>query len=282
MQRPSAQDEKPKPPPLTAGWRDGFVIQSEQGDFRLQIGALVHADGRFAAGDDSEVVNDTFADPAAAAVPARPRRRGTSSSTSTPTSPAARWSCRTPTSTRCSRRRSAFASARARRRSASSGCTRSSNLLFFERALPTALAPNRDVGVQVLGDARRRASSAIAAGVMNGVADGGSARCRHRTTARTSPAASSSGRSAGTPTSPLRGLALGVAGTTGTPGRRRRRCRRSARTSLQQPIFSYVRAPSPTASAPATRRRCSTSTRRSAASPSTCTPRLPVRERRGR
>ena len=47
-------------------------------------------------------------------------------------------------------------------------------LLFFERALPTALVPNRDVGVQVLGDLHGGMVS-YAAGVMNGVPDGGSA-----------------------------------------------------------------------------------------------------------
>ena len=47
-------------------------------------------------------------------------------------------------------------------------------ILFFERALPTALVPNRDVGVQVLGDVAGGIVS-YAVGVMNGVPDGGSA-----------------------------------------------------------------------------------------------------------
>ena len=49
-----------------------------------------------------------------------------------------------------------------------------SNLLFMDRALPTSLAPNRDLGVQVLGDVHGGVFSYLA-GVMNGVADGGSA-----------------------------------------------------------------------------------------------------------
>lgn len=48
-----------------------------------------------------------------------------------------------------------------------------SNLLFVERGLPTALVPNRDVGVQVHGDFLDGRLS-YAAGVFNGVADGGS------------------------------------------------------------------------------------------------------------
>ena len=42
--------------PVVAGWQDGFFIQSANGDFRLQIGLLVHADGRFALDDDGRHV----------------------------------------------------------------------------------------------------------------------------------------------------------------------------------------------------------------------------------
>src|SRR5437879_655323 len=34
------------PPALSAVWRDGFLIESDDGAFRLHIGALVQADGR--------------------------------------------------------------------------------------------------------------------------------------------------------------------------------------------------------------------------------------------
>jgi len=44
----------------TAGWSDGFVVQSATGDYRLQIGLLLQADGRFSLDDESEVVVDTF------------------------------------------------------------------------------------------------------------------------------------------------------------------------------------------------------------------------------
>jgi phosphate-selective porin OprO/OprP len=48
------------------------------------------------------------------------------------------------------------------------------NLLFVERAFPTALAPNRDIGLQVHGELWDGALT-YAVGVFNGVADGGSA-----------------------------------------------------------------------------------------------------------
>ena len=51
----------PAPPPRIAAGQDGFAIESGNGDFRLQIGLLVHADGRFAVDDDQEQVIDTFA-----------------------------------------------------------------------------------------------------------------------------------------------------------------------------------------------------------------------------
>jgi phosphate-selective porin OprO/OprP len=47
-------------PPFTAGWRDGFNIQTENGDYRLQIGLVAQADGRFVLEDATEAVVDTF------------------------------------------------------------------------------------------------------------------------------------------------------------------------------------------------------------------------------
>ena len=48
------------------------------------------------------------------------------------------------------------------------------DLLFVDRALPTALVPNRDVGVMLFGDVAASTVS-YAVGVFNGVPDGGSA-----------------------------------------------------------------------------------------------------------
>lgn len=44
----SAQNAAPNQPQVTAGWNDGFVIQSADGDNRLQIGVTLQTDGRFA------------------------------------------------------------------------------------------------------------------------------------------------------------------------------------------------------------------------------------------
>ena len=48
------------PAAQTSGWRDGFFIQSDNGDYRLQIGGLVHADGRFALGSHSMTLVGEF------------------------------------------------------------------------------------------------------------------------------------------------------------------------------------------------------------------------------
>ncbi len=46
-------------PAVTAGWNDGFVIQSADGDNRLQIGLTLQADGRFSL-DDPRPITNTF------------------------------------------------------------------------------------------------------------------------------------------------------------------------------------------------------------------------------
>src|ERR1051326_9017742 len=43
--------------PLTATWQDGFVLQSTDGAYRLQLGALVQVDGRFSLDDPPQIVN---------------------------------------------------------------------------------------------------------------------------------------------------------------------------------------------------------------------------------
>ena len=55
----AGQSQPPSAPPFTAGWNEGFVIQSPDGEHRLQIGAVVQADGRFSL-DDPEPIRHTF------------------------------------------------------------------------------------------------------------------------------------------------------------------------------------------------------------------------------
>jgi phosphate-selective porin OprO/OprP len=151
---------------------DGFVMQSGNGDFRLQVGALLHADARFGLADDAELVNDTFL-----IRRFRPYLRGRlarrfefyfnpdfgggtlvvqDAYVDTVFSPAFR--------VRAGKAKSPFGFERLQA---------VSNILFFERAMPTSIAPNRDVGLQVLGDTLGGRLSYLG-GVLNGVFDGAS------------------------------------------------------------------------------------------------------------
>lgn len=232
---PAAARAQQPNPPVTAAWQDGFFVQSADGDFRMQIGLLVQADGRFAFEDSDEAVVDTFAFRRL-----RPYLRGRfarrfefyfnpdfaggtlvvqDAYVDTIFAPAFRI--------RAGKGKTPFGLERLHS---------ASNLLFFNRALPTALAPNRDIGLQVLGDISGGLVSYLA-GVMNGVPDGGSAD------QDTSDSKDVSGRLIVRPFtkaagSPVRGLGLAISGSTG------RQTGSNAlpvfRTqSLEQPYFAY-------------------------------------------
>jgi phosphate-selective porin OprO/OprP len=86
-------------------------------------------------------------------------------------------------------------------------------VIFYERSLPSQIAPNRDIGVQVLGDIDGGLVS-YGAAVQNGVPDGASGELD------TNDGKDVAGRIAVRPfvahaTSPLSGLTVAIAGTTG-------------------------------------------------------------------
>jgi phosphate-selective porin OprO/OprP len=218
-----------------SGWRDGFVLQSDTGDYRLQIGLLAHADARFAAGDGDDAVSDTFL-----IRRLRPGLRGRIAQrfefavvpdfaggnlvvqdayVDTVFTPAFRL--------RIGKSKTPFGLERLHS---------ASNMLFFERAFPTAIAPNRDVGIQVIGDISGGLVS-YGAAVLNGVADGGSGDTDN------SDSKDVAGRLLVRPfraqeAGPLRGLSVGIAGTAGRQaGPQSLPSFRTA--SVQQPFFSY-------------------------------------------
>jgi len=209
---PAASAQDATPPAVTAGWQDGFFVQSGNGDFRLQIGLLAQADGRFVPHDSSEAVVNTFSFRRL-----RPYLRGRfarrfefyfnpdfaggtlvvqDAYVDTVFAPAFRI--------RAGKGKTPFGLERLHA---------ASNLLFFNRGLPTALVPNRDIGIQVLGDISGGVVSYLA-GVMNGVPDGGSADVD------TNDSKDLSGRLVVRPfnkaaTSRARGLSLAISGSTG-------------------------------------------------------------------
>ena len=44
----------------TAGWQNGFFLQSADGANRLQLGLLTQFDGRFAVDDEADALTDSF------------------------------------------------------------------------------------------------------------------------------------------------------------------------------------------------------------------------------
>jgi phosphate-selective porin OprO/OprP len=159
-------------PPLTAGWRDGFVIQNENGDFRLQIGLLVNADGRFVLDDPNDAVTNTFF-----IRRLRPTLRGRlGGRVEFYFNPDFAGGTVAVQDAYVDTRFSNAFRIRLGKAKTPFGLERliaDSTIVFYEHALPTAIVPNRDVGVQVIGDLRGGVISYMA-GVLNGVADGAS------------------------------------------------------------------------------------------------------------
>lgn len=201
---------EPAKPPASAS-DEGFQIQSEDGDYRLQLRAYTHFDGRFQPGDGAGLAVDTFL-----LRRVRPILQGTvarhfefnitpdfggGSATLQDAFLDVRYSPRARL--RVGKFKSPVSLERLQSATA---------IAFVERALPSALVPNRDVGVQVLGDLGGGAVT-YAAAVLNGAPDGGSVDLDG------SDGKEWVGRLFVSPfkggTTPLRGLGFGVGGTTG-------------------------------------------------------------------
>jgi phosphate-selective porin OprO/OprP len=214
--QPPAAQQQPSLPAVSAG-SDGFIIQSATGDYRLQFGLLLQADGRFAPGDEDNDVVDSFGlHRVRTFVRGRVGRHfefyvnpdfgnGTfvlqDAYIDTRFSPAF--------IVRIGKGKTPFGLER---------LTPVSTIVFFERGLPNAIVPNRDVGIQVLGDLPGGKVS-YAAAVMNGVPDGGSGDADNddgkdlvgRIAIRPFGAQPTDPKKQ----DPLKGLTLALAGTTG-------------------------------------------------------------------
>jgi len=229
--------QAPAPPRVVTG-QDGFAIESSDGSFRLQFGLFVQADGRFALDDGSEQVVDTFA-----VRRARPYLRGRLARMfEFNFNPDVAGGTLTVQDAYVDAVFSPAFRLRAGKAKAPFGMERlhsASNMLFVERAFPTALAPNRDVGLQVLGELSGGVVSYLA-GVTNGVADGGSGDLD------ANDGKDLTGRVVVRPfrrnaESALNGLAIGLSGNTGTAT-----SLPTLRTqTLQQTYFSYATGATP-------------------------------------
>jgi phosphate-selective porin OprO/OprP len=156
--------------PITAGWQDGFFIQSAAGDFRLNLTLVGQADGRFVAGDEGDNFHDTFA--------IRKMRPGVNGHITRyfefTVVPDFGNGAAVLQDTYLDLRLSDAFRVRAGKSKTPIGyelLIGDTFLLFPERSLASGLVPNRDVGVQAIGDlAGGRVS--YAGGLFNGIPDG--------------------------------------------------------------------------------------------------------------
>ena len=157
----------------TAVGRDGFTFKSGDGAYQLRIRGYVHADGRFVGNEPGRAVNDTFL-----IRRARPIFEATL---------AGRFDFRimpdfgggttVVQDAYLDARFRPTLRVRAGKFKPPVGLERlqsATDIVFAERALPTNLVPNRDVGVQLHGELGGGLFS-YALGAFNGVPDGGSA-----------------------------------------------------------------------------------------------------------
>jgi len=209
--------------------KDGFSLRSADGNFQFRLRGYVQLDGRFYQGDDERPATDTFV-----LRRVRPIFEGTvlkifdfrimpdfgngqtalqDAHLDVRFSPAVRL--------------------RAGKFKPPVGLERlqsGTDILFVERAHPTSLVPNRDLGVQLFGDlAAGKATYAV--GVFNGVVDGGSGDLDNN-----------DGKDVAARVffTPVKGLGFGVGGSVGdqegtvtAPGLP------ALRTPGQQTFFSY-------------------------------------------
>lgn len=221
--------------PLTAGWQDGFVLQSPNGDNRLVLGLTAQADGRFSL-DDPLPITNTFT-----IRKARPTLSGRVAKyfdfkvmpdfgNGTATLLDAYFDIRFSSKFR-------VRSGKDKTPVGYELLQGDPYLLFPERTLASSLVPNRDVGFQVQGDLSPRLF--YAGGVFNGVPDGSSST----TDVDANNAKDVAGRivwqpfrSTKTPAGAVNGLGFQIGGSTGS----QTGTLPSFRTSVGQTYFSYA------------------------------------------
>ena len=162
-----AQTAEPAAPP--AGTTPPFVIQTDNGDNRLQLGTVVHFDGRFGIDDPNQDVTDAFQLRRLRAIVQGRVARYFDFYLNVDFAGGAVNVKDAYVDTRFS---NAF-----RVRAGKSKVPISydrlilvSNILFVERGYTTQVAPDRDTGLQVLGDIGPRLSYAVS--LTDGVVDG--------------------------------------------------------------------------------------------------------------
>jgi phosphate-selective porin OprO/OprP len=226
----------PAPAPFTAGWQDGFVVQSADGDYRLVFGLVSQADGRFSLDDPKPIINTFVLRKLRPTLSGRLGRFfdfkvmpdfGNGTAVVQDAYLDIRFSQALRVRTGKDKTPVGYELLQG-----------DAFLWFPERSLASSLVPNRDVGAQVQGDIVR-ARLAYAAGVFNGIPDASSST----TELDTNNAKDFAGRIVVQPfrtqtssTRPLAGLGFHVGGSRGSQAGPLP----SFRTSVGQTYFSYA------------------------------------------
>ncbi len=213
------------------------MIQTDNGDNRIQIGALLQIDGRFTIDAPLTNVVDTFA-ARRLRVPIQGRVARVFDFYFNPDF------ANNAVNIRDAYFDTRFSNAfriRVGKTKVPFGIERlqsASSLLFVERALPTTVAPDRDFGIQVLGDV---ASSTVsyAFAVVNGVADGSALADVDANQGKDIAARVVVRPLANRTTNRLAGLGLALAGSGGDQPL----TLPTFRSAGQQPFFSYANGP---------------------------------------
>jgi phosphate-selective porin OprO/OprP len=205
-------DEERKKEKPTAGYQDGFFVNSKDGKYKLKVGGYVHADSRWALDEADNRTVDAFT-----IRRARLDIRGTLAERfEFRLMPDFAGSSLVLQDAYVDHKFAPWAVLRAGKFKTPYGLERlqsATSLTFIERSLVDNLVPNRDLGLQLYGDFRQ-GEIGYQLAVLNGVVDGGS------TDADVNDAVDIAARVFAHPfknTSivPLQGLGLGVAGTWG-------------------------------------------------------------------
>ena len=214
---PAAEAEKPvekpieKKNPAASASSEGFLIQSEGGDFRLQLRGYAQLDGRFFSGDEAAVAVNNFL-----LRRVRPILQGTVGKYfDFNITPDFGGGTAVLQDAYLDFHYSPKLRLRAGKFKPPSGIERQQSATvtaFVERAFPTALLPNRDVGFQLYGELAS-GIVAYAAALLDGAPDGGSVDTD------LNDSKDLGGRVFFSPfkkgKSPLKDLGFGIAGTTG-------------------------------------------------------------------
>jgi phosphate-selective porin OprO/OprP len=225
---------KLKETPVVLAGKDGFVLKSADNDYQLKITGLLQSDGQFFVEDPSKLGTNTFL-----LRRARPSFQGTlgkyfefrivpdfGNGTTVLQDAYIDWKFSSQLILRSGKYKTPFGLEQLQS---------DTDVPLILRGLPSLLAPNRDIGLQLGGDLSKGRFN-YALGIFNGVQDGGSADSDANNEKDFAARIFATPYAAASMGHPLKGLGVGFAVTTGHSGG----SLGGLKTSGQNTFFSYA------------------------------------------